>query len=80
MNRNFHTEAEAKMKWCPEGRTVIGARGSPGSAAMNRLDDAASGQPVFATMCTASKCMHWRFGNDESSEERGYCGLSGRPD
>jgi hypothetical protein len=57
------TEDQARVKWCPFMKT-------PGA------------QGPFANRCISSHCMAWRWRVIDSkgtTDDRGYCGLSGRP-
>jgi hypothetical protein len=65
------TEEEAKGKWCPHVRIMMG--GAANSVAVNR------GSSVVR--CIGSECMAWRWvkGSEKASVGRGYCGLAGRP-
>ena len=73
------TEAEAKTKWCPMVRFVIGPQSSTWqeSALDNR-----SGM-TGESRCLASGCMAWRTHPGASDYQRaeptGYCGLAGKP-
>ena len=67
------TETEAKRRWCPMAKLVMGSQ--PQSAVANR---GPQGEPAAGSFCIASQCMVWRW---EVAQEgtSGYCGLAGRP-
>lgn len=53
------TEDEAKTKWCPFSRAVVGSPGEGVAAVTNR---APVGSQVHAdTLCIGSACMAWRY-------------------
>jgi hypothetical protein len=79
------TEEEAKRKWCPAIRFLIGPETSTwkGVAYTNRCQEL---EPS-ACLCIASECMMWRkekalYGDDygkDIPDDRGYCGMGGQP-
>jgi hypothetical protein len=75
----MYTEDEAREKWCPEARTL----NINMEVNYNRF---CSGEIEKETLCIASACMMWRWGNavgidNEGNEHKiaGYCGKSGKP-
>ena len=78
------TEDEAKTKWCPFVRVVMGS----GVVVSTRGTDTRTENPSkykLSVRCIASECMMWRWDleNYEFSETdntfhptRGYCGLA----
>lgn len=62
------TEEEAKTKWCPQYRIIIG---TSGRAFSNRDND-------ISAKCIASDCMMWKGETDADGQElawTGHCGL-----
>lgn len=79
------TEDEAKEKWCPFVRVVIGPDNPAWQGLMltNRGDIPADNTH---TLCIGSACMAWRWRHKPAPEDPfapsdgdGYCGLAGDP-
>ncbi len=82
------TEQEAKTKWCPFAR--VGSEQS-GLGSLNR--EAKYNDAVAHARCIGSACMAWRWTERRTpagqnpaggsfnayGEDRGYCGLAGKP-
>lgn len=73
------TEAEAKTKWCPMGRSL--PLRQYGGAGQNR-----GYSEDNWTYCIGSACMMWRVtpghsdgGGGYRPSGHGYCGLAGKP-
>ena len=69
------TESEARTKWCPFARALIGNGEAMTSA--NREKD---GNPLIVkeSRCIASECMAWQIAshtNESRPDGRGYCAL-----
>lgn len=78
------TEEEAKEKWCPFARQVVGD--AQAAASGNR--DLNCGGPLAVhdgNRCIGSRCMAWRWSEGLYPKDsfmggepsRGYCGLAG---
>ena len=63
------TEDEAKTKWCPQ--TL--------HATLRVTDHVKLPVEMSGALCIGSKCMAWRWLDDEPGCEAGFCGLAGRP-
>lgn len=66
---------EAKGKWCPFVKMIIGPNDSQwqGRAYTNRLNIVANGDEGY---CLAGKCMAWVWDNNlPLTEWEGHCGL-----
>ena len=66
------TEDEAKTKWCPMARVVVGTI-SESMAACNRSIQGMPPDLEAQTRCIASACMMWR---PIDIGRGGYCGLA----
>lgn len=79
------TEKEAAEKWCPHARVVLAyVKSNEASAGHNRIycDDRGNVAAALTpnSFCIGSRCMAWRWSNDEPiDDDRGYCGLAGKP-
>ena len=87
------TEDEAKTKWCPHARVVLGIKHNDSySGGCNKLERADLSPPNNVAIpngakCIASECMDWRTTadrpvsiiNTSGKPDDGYCGLAGKP-
>lgn len=82
------TEEEAMAKWCPHARVSAYIPGADHSIALNRAHPDGE-MNIERACCIASACMAWRRGKPivsmqsgryEPVEQKGYCGLSGKPE
>jgi hypothetical protein len=73
---NEITEQEAKEKWCPEVRFLIG----PDTASWqgNGYNNRGDYYEPKTCLCLASGCMAWRWVDGEYLH-LGYCGKAGKP-
>jgi len=72
------TEEEAREKWCPFVRLVVGDvdKFTPSANRMATIDDPQTTRLPKASYCIASECMMWQeIGHKRDDEPRGYCGL-----
>jgi len=74
----MHTEAQAKLLWCPHGRIAL-----KDGVTINDPQLLSSPED-YACRCIASKCAAWRWADPTSRYYaqndglRGYCGLAGK--
>jgi hypothetical protein len=62
------TEDEAKTKWCPFARPVVGVPKGIGSTITgNRI-----GSDISGSLCIASACMQWRWSEEEDHLQNTY--------
>lgn len=76
------TEEEAKTKWCPHVRTVIGRVTSGISVHSAIVGNAYDAKRITKeTVCIGSACMAWRYVDEVINlpTSPGYCGLAGKP-
>lgn len=69
--KDFLTEKEAADRWCPLTRCA--------GDADNREAD---GDPLDGALCIGSKCMAWRWSNQDTGptgDATGFCGAFGSP-
>lgn len=71
------TEEEARTKWCPEVRFVIG----PNTPTWQGSWWDSRGETGKPPLCIASNCMMWRWfdTSDPVKASTGYCGKAGKP-
>lgn len=87
------TEEEAKTKWCPYARVVMGDAEEPAIGPFNRdhwINDDNLASTIHRSTCIGSACMAWRWvpksGNSKDGKPnyyagnwKGFCGLAGKP-
>lgn len=61
----MYTEDEAKTKWCPESRVVLGGPGE-GGVSGNAFEDCEGSKAYASSRCIGSGCMMWRWGQPEN--------------
>jgi hypothetical protein len=72
------TEEEARKKWCPFARVLI-TGGDDENITMTSANRIPYHSSKGAESCIASECMAWRYNKNNVDDDRGYCGLVGKP-
>lgn len=81
-------EKLAHQNWCPEVRIASVITGSDGErqsmegagpavASVNRHPERR--RPFEGAYCVGQRCMHWDWMTKAGPDQKGFCGLSGRP-
>jgi len=72
----FTNEDDVHEMWCPMERLSNPRVG----VGYNSIDDDLNPAPrENHAWCIGSRCMMWRFKNEDPDNLDGYCGLAGKP-
>lgn len=77
----LRTEDEARKAWCPLARQLVTIE-SKGGETVGPIQNASANRFMgdAASVCIASECMAWRWGDGPLGHPQGYCGAFGRPE